>query len=332
MKKKILLTLLILTINIAYGQKVERNMVLVEIHTGVYCCACPAAARGADELIANGDPVAIIEYHNFTHNDPFFQSQFKSRMRFYNVYGWPTAYFDGTDSVVGGWIDSTNYYDYYPKVYERIEDSSSFTIDIKIWQYPNSDTTFTVSVIVTKVADYPQDTLHVMLVLAESHIPYQWGQTDITEMNFVARDMIPDTVGTSAVFELNTPEKFQYRIDVPLDYVIENCELVAFVQNFKTKEVVQTQKANIAQTVGIIQKSNIQKVLLYPNPTTENITVESEITINGINIYDMNGRLVKEINCNSRIVCMDISYLKSGLYNITVKTDKGYSKHLLVVK
>ena len=43
---------------------IDRNLVLVEIATGTWCYYCPGAAMAADELVANGDPVAVVENHD----------------------------------------------------------------------------------------------------------------------------------------------------------------------------------------------------------------------------------------------------------------------------
>ncbi len=64
MKKTLLALSLIIATFILFGQQVERDKVLLEIGTGTWCTYCPGAAMGADDLIANGHPVAVIEYHN----------------------------------------------------------------------------------------------------------------------------------------------------------------------------------------------------------------------------------------------------------------------------
>jgi hypothetical protein len=54
----------------------------------------------ADDLHANGDPVAIIEYHN---GDPFATIESNDCNTYYRITVYPTAWFDGSyNSDVGG--------------------------------------------------------------------------------------------------------------------------------------------------------------------------------------------------------------------------------------
>ena len=68
MKKFLFVFSLVIATVIVFGQQVDRNKVILEIGTGTWCTYCPGAAMGADDLVANGHPVAVIEYHN---GDPF---------------------------------------------------------------------------------------------------------------------------------------------------------------------------------------------------------------------------------------------------------------------
>ncbi|MBU2651614.1 MAG: hypothetical protein KKA81_11815, partial [Bacteroidetes bacterium] len=81
MKKIILLlSILVLLYSGTTAQQVERDMVIVEIGTGTWCQYCPGAAMGADELIANGHDVAIIEYHG---GDDYENTASVSRLNYY---------------------------------------------------------------------------------------------------------------------------------------------------------------------------------------------------------------------------------------------------------
>lgn len=68
---------------------------------------------GADDLIANGQPVAIIENHT---GDSFANVYSNARNSYYNPSGVPTAYFDGLNAVIGGDHTQSMYSDYLPRV------------------------------------------------------------------------------------------------------------------------------------------------------------------------------------------------------------------------
>ena len=63
MRKFFLLFPLFITIVMVNAQQVDRDKVVVEIATGTWCQYCPGAAMGAEDLLANGKEVAIVEYH-----------------------------------------------------------------------------------------------------------------------------------------------------------------------------------------------------------------------------------------------------------------------------
>lgn len=116
--KKILLSLvMIIAVTLAFGQTVPREMVALEIGTGTWCTYCPGAAMGADDLLANGKFVAVVENHN---GDPFANNYSNARNSYYNITGYPTARFDGVLSVVGGSHSSSMYNSYLPKYNQRI--------------------------------------------------------------------------------------------------------------------------------------------------------------------------------------------------------------------
>ncbi|MDT8393913.1 MAG: hypothetical protein RQ761_08705 [Bacteroidales bacterium] len=91
--KKVFLTLIAVTLVAGlFAQQINRERVVVEIATGTWCQYCPGAAMGADDLVANGHDVAIIEYHN---GDAFANAFSNHRNSYYSVSGYPTAHFDG---------------------------------------------------------------------------------------------------------------------------------------------------------------------------------------------------------------------------------------------
>ena len=116
--KKVLLTIMIIAFTAGlFAQQVDRERVIVEIATGTWCGYCPGAAMGADDLVANGHDVAIIEYHN---GDAYANTASNARNSYYAVSGYPTAHFDGVLDVVGGSATSSMYGSYLPLYNQRI--------------------------------------------------------------------------------------------------------------------------------------------------------------------------------------------------------------------
>jgi len=235
MKKIFTVLAFMLFVLVVSAQQIDRNLVLLEIGTGTWCVNCPAAARGADQLHANGDPVAIIENHN---GDAYANTYSNTRNAYNGVPGYPTANFDGSwGSVIGGSYGGNMYSSYLTKVNQRIQIQTSFDIEI-FGSYTGND--YDIIVRVTKVADYSGTNLKVRLALTESHIQQNW--QGMTELNFVNRLMVPDANGTLVTFT-----SIGQSIDVPLSFTFDNswdidhCELVAFIQDDGSKEALNAE-------------------------------------------------------------------------------------------
>jgi len=228
----LVLALFLLTIS-SSAQQIDRHLVLLEITTGTWCYYCPAAAQGADDLHANGDPAAIIENHGPSGSDPYANAYSVARNSYYGNTSYPDAQFDGEwSSVSGGGHTGTKYSQYVAKVNQRMAIQTSY--DIAIDGYHDGDV-YNMTVSVTKVADDASNNLKVQLALTESDIQFNW--QGMTELNFVNRLMVPNATGTSVSFS-----SVGQTIDVPLTFTfdnswdIDNCELVAFIQDDGTKE------------------------------------------------------------------------------------------------
>lgn len=72
-------------------------------------------------------------------------------------------------------------------------------------------------------------------------------------------------------------------------------------------------------TLSIID-TDTEKLLIYPNPTKDVISVNSESIINKIEMYDINGRLVLIKSYNSPSIVIDIDMLQSGIYSLKILT------------
>ncbi len=223
----------------AQRAQVPRNMVVVEIGTGTWCQYCPGAAMGADDLVENGHNVAVIEYHN---GDIFVNDASNARNTYYATTGYPTAHFDGGLAVVGGSHTQSMYGSYLPKVQQRNSILSSLTIDMG---YTHTGSEYIVNVTLTKVAPLTSDNLKAHVVLTESEIMYNWqGQS---KLDFVERKMFPDHNGTDIDFTSQDQIVLSFPFTLESSWVAMNCELVAFVQDNTTKEILQGAKQTMAQ-------------------------------------------------------------------------------------
>ncbi len=100
----------------------------------------------------------------------------------------------------------------------------------------------------------------------------------------------------------------------------------------KTQNVVQPSCYN-TKALGIDNFEIKDEVLVYPNPTSEIVMIQSTNTINSVSIYAMDGRNMNTYR-NPLITndySIDVQNFAVGIYTLKVNTDKGsFSKKIII--
>ncbi len=322
MKKSLLFLLLTCSTLLLFSQQVAKNYVVVEIGTGTWCTFCPGAAMGADDLVANGHQVAIIENHG---GDSYANPSSNARNNYNNVEGFPTAHFNGLNPYVGGSHTQSMYDNYLPRYNDAIAVMSDFTMDLS---YTHAGLDYTATISVDEVGDYSGENLVVQLAWTESHIAEEWQGMD--ELNFVNRGMFPSASGTPYTGGSQT---FEISFTAEPSWNIFKSELVAFVQDNTTKEILQAQKISLAQTVGTNNIAALELLETDPceNPISPSFTVRNmgsasitsmviDYSVNDgsdTGTYNWSGNLEPE---ESQVIVMDpISFTEQNENNISIE-------------
>jgi hypothetical protein len=79
--------------------------------------------------------------------------------------------------------------------------------------------------------------------------------------------------------------------------------------------------ANFEEGVGIVE-TVLPNINVYPNPTTGELKIESELRIENVVIYDVFGKIQKTENWKAENV-IDISHLPAGAYFVKIYTGAG---------
>jgi len=292
---------------------IAKQNVLLEIGTGGWCPYCPGAAMAADQFVEDNYNVAVIENHN---GDPYATDTSDGRNAYYGISGYPTGVFDGLLSYVGGNNTTSVFPSYLPLYQQRANIKTPLSISI---YGTSNELAYTTTAQINKLANlaYPNLVLH--LAITESHIPYSWqGQS---EFNFVNRMMVPDLNGTSINLQ-NAPlglMNIPFNFNIGSTWDMFNCEIVVWVQNLDTKEVLQTHKVALLDLPNHPVSGNdpsapgLQTALLgnYPNPfnpsTTISFTVQDFSPVS-IDIYNQKGQRVKTLLNESKA---------AGAYSVT---------------
>lgn len=76
------------------------------------------------------------------------------------------------------------------------------------------------------------------------------------------------------------------------------------------------------------------KFEIYPNPTTDIITIKNNenILIKNIDVIDLNGRIIKSIKLEEQNTTLNIDFLASGTYLLGIKTDEGTAVKKIIKK
>lgn len=274
--KKTITTLfaLLIGISFAFTQQIQRDKVLVEIATGTWCPYCPGAAMGADDLIANGHDVAIIEHHG---GDSYEYSGSSTRINYYGMGSFPSAVFDGGLMYVGGSATTSLYPGYLQRYNQKITIPSSFSIDMVGTFEGMID--FDVDVTIEMVDNYSGD-IRLFAVVTESEIQESW--QGMTHLNFVNRLMVTPNTGMSLDFSGNNIVEENFTFSLDPSWNAEHCELVVFVQNYSTKEVLNASKRDLMEfdnttdyDVSVTNVSNLPEVscagMITPNVEVRNL-------------------------------------------------------------
>ncbi|MCQ2283743.1 MAG: T9SS type A sorting domain-containing protein, partial [Bacteroidales bacterium] len=63
---------------------------------------------------------------------------------------------------------------------------------------------------------------------------------------------------------------------------------------------------------------------VYPNPTNGKLRIENgELTIEGVEVYDVYGKLLQTVSVNDVAADLDVTRLPAGLYFARIRTDNG---------
>lgn len=74
-----------------------------------------------------------------------------------------------------------------------------------------------------------------------------------------------------------------------------------------------------------------QKILIYPNPSHDNINILCQ-SMEGIEMYDIRGRAILKMDIKSDEYCIDINNIPSGIYLIRIATNTAVRTKRIVIE
>jgi len=184
------------------------------------------------------------------------------------------------------------YGSYLPYVNARNNVLSDFIMDVDL---ESTDNDFTAAFTIDNVGGNTASDLVLQVVITESDLPIVWGLTQVQD--FINRLMVPNQNGTPLDFSTGSTQTIILNFSTESGWDSENCEIVAFIQNNTTKEILQGTKKSM-ETANYNLDVEISNILNLPEigscndeltPGVEFKNYGSEI-ITSLNInYNVNG-------------------------------------------
>ncbi len=212
---------------------------------------------------------------------------------------------------------------------------SDFTIDV---EFVETDGDYHATIIVDNVGGNTASNLVLQVVITESKLPIVWGLTQMQD--FVNRLMVPNQNGTPLDFTGGATQTIELDFSTGSWWDVDNCEIVAFVQNNSTKEILQGTKKFMAiplynidaeakavnYPVGLYCGSTVDPVVLIKNMGSDDLTsLDIEYSINGgtSETYAWTGEL--GFNLGEEVELPEISFTPDPVntFEFTVSNPNG---------
>lgn len=270
-------------------------------------------------MIENNWPVAIVAYHR---SDSYETGDGINRNDYYNISGYPTVMFDGLDGYIGGSGTQSMYND-VPFIQARMAIASDASVTIQ--DLGLADSTLTLNIVLTSASPINKGSLVLHTVVTETDIPEEWLNQE--KVDFVQRYMFGGGNGTPVDLSDKT-ETIPVTITLSKIWKQENLELVSYLQDTITKEILNGNKVSL-KSLGI-NKPDV-RMDIYPNPASEYFRITSEKQIENVEMFSSSGQLVVSKRIDSQTGFVQVKALPSGLYIVRINTSGGTIRRKILV-
>lgn len=87
---------------------------------------------------------------------------------------------------------------------------------------------------------------------------------------------------------------------------------------------------SVVYTTTGLQNTEAAKLILYPNPVSNSLSIFSDTSVEKVEIYSLTGVLVKLVEANIKTI--DMSHLSNGSYIVKVSTGQGVINQMIIKK
>jgi hypothetical protein len=280
---------------------------------------CPPCASFNNSVMnpfhtSNGSEFAMINYRvNWPGaGDPYYTAEVGTRVSYYGVNGAPTLLVDATDGAAAN--------------VAGMQSGLAAEKTIPAYFSINSTKTLTGSDITVNVTTTPYltGTYRLYAAVIEKTTTGNTASNGETSFKDAFMKMLPDASGTILNCVADTPITTSLTANLSGLHIEEmsDLEVVVFVQNYATKEVMQSQKATAA--LANTQFEAASKIKLFPNPSQGFVKISTDSPVDVI-VTDITGKAVYSAKQVTNETTMNLSSLQKGIY--LAKIINGDSQH-----
>ncbi|MCQ2285378.1 MAG: choice-of-anchor J domain-containing protein [Bacteroidales bacterium] len=339
-----------------YDKKTSRRT-LVEQFITANCGNCPDATKQLSQVMAGRNDVCWIAHHGGYGTDGLtHHNSVNNLLGFYNNGGYcytpglmldRTIWDDGNTPVFNTYEISTNLLDRATNIPAFV----SVNITDASYDSQSRQVSITISGEVLNAFKDNANDLRLSLYLKEDNLkttPGQAGSNLGTNYvhNNVMRANISGVWGDANIITNTAGSTYTktYTFTIPENYVENNLTFIAFASRYNSvythREVLNAKGVKLTDIINnnlpandvvegdpgtgsSIDESSLPAFELYPNPANNVIYISSQSQIEKVEIYNLEGKLMKSIDGNTETI--SIQNLTSGLYFVRCLSTDGVS-------
>ena len=332
-----------LSMTIEVYQKVTQRTVLHEQFSSSADTNGRILNKRLDTIFAqNPNKFVCIKYQmNIPSFDPYYTMEGQTRFTYYEPDNVPYLTVDGNyfNDNLGYYSSSLFQLEYVQPSF--VELSATFTRD----DTRNYSTSIKVTPLKTFTGNYK-----LYAALVEKVTTCNSKDSLQKKLYYVFKKFMTDANGLSVTLtedqNVNEDVSFQFKggfripfntgnlINYDIEHSIEdfnNLMLVYWIQEYDTKEVLQSGKVDAA-TLSVEDYSDNSNVKVYPNPSEGILNIVSDKEFSNVKIVNILGQVVYNVNVNADKYSCSTSEMVPGLYILQLQTENGLINRKITIK
>lgn len=323
MKHTIFTTLFIFTI-IGSSLLDAQRPVLVEHFTNTWCPICASRNPSLYETIAKyPDNVVHIAYHiPVPYNQCILYQANKpdqeARMNYYNVYGSPSAFINGTNGSGSKLLDET-------KLTNAI--ASAAPLSVTVTKAPSGSpdglsTLVNVNIKANSTVDAGNNA-RIFVLVAERTLDYTGPNGESTHPDVFRKFLTSNAGDVIGLPQAGNTVSMSYSYDLESGWIADQIYPIAFIQNIETKTVYAAGSSLLNSTTGVHEFMPEESLQIYPNPADNQLFLQTPMADpqSEARIFALSGQLVQTSKVHDQRI--DVSNLAPGMYVLRIQDHIG---------